>query len=183
MWVDRAQDRSGASNKVSRYQSYLEARTHLFEGLDPIGYAATAWQVATGPVMAPAYAQWRPDVHAVAVRHDEESRMVAVLDVRLPHRGLLPNPLYSSLHRLADWERTLAWDAPGERYRYHEPCVGSSLLITAQLVVRLDESGLPDPGETDGVDYRTAMAAVDHLVAEINRVAGPLVDELRGVTR
>lgn len=187
VWVDRAHDRSGASNGVSRYQSYLESREHLFQGLNSTEYASIAWQVATGPVMSPGYVEWRPDVHTVTVEHDEESRLVAALELRLRHRTLLPNPLYSTVMQLADWERERVWGSMGEGYGYHEPsasrAAAGALLITARLVVRLHEVGLPDPGETDGVDYRVAMAAIDHLVTQINRVAGPLVDELRGITQ
>lgn len=184
VWVDRAHDRSAASNGVSRYQAYLEAREHLFKDSDPIGYAATTWMVATSPVMTPGYVEWRPDLHTVTVQHDDEGRMVAVLKVRVPHRPLLHRGLHSDLDRLADWDRERPFTGPGDHYSYHAPRADKdALLITARLVVHLDERGLPDPGDADGLDVGLAMDTVDHLVDEINHNAKPLVDELRSVTR
>ena len=184
VWVDRAHDRSAASNGVSRYQAYLEAREEMFKDAEPIGYAAAAWTVATSPVMTPGYVEWRPDLHTVTVQHDDDGRLVAVLKARLPHRPLLRHGLLSDLGKLADWQRERAWSAVGEGYAYFEPRADrDALLITARLVVHLDEQGLPDPADADGLDAGLAMDAVDHLVDEINHCAKPLVDELRGVAR
>ena len=60
-WIDHEHDRDAASDGASRYGFYLRDRRDWFEDCLDCGepqtarFAATAWRIATGPVMSPGY--------------------------------------------------------------------------------------------------------------------------------
>jgi len=63
-WIDHDHDRNNASDGVSRYGAYLRDHAHLFDPWqeapgevtrDPVEFAIAAFQVATGPIMAPGF--------------------------------------------------------------------------------------------------------------------------------
>jgi hypothetical protein len=182
-WIDYEHDRTSASDGISRYGAYLRQRADWFQDSDTASFAATAWQVATGPVMSPGLVRRRADLHAITVGLDEDGEGILSATVRVPVAFRSWRGLSGRIdHRVQHWQTERSWDPEGPVY--HEPRPSRerrALLITAAVRVPVDVGRLPpvDPGDEGPVSRITATPAVAELVAQINTHAGPLVDALR----
>jgi hypothetical protein len=188
--VDDRYDREYASNGVSRFGAYLKQNASLFRDgwsdepapiKDPAEFAVHAWQVATGPIMAPGYVRFRPDLHGVKLhRDDDDGSLYVDVHVPLPHayigRGTSRFP-----YSWQDWE--LERDYDGEGYRgMQEPRENKRLSVLASAVVRVpgrEWTGLITPTAYEGRtlldEAREALFVVTQC---INDDAAPIVAQL-----
>jgi hypothetical protein len=184
-------DRERASDGVSRYGAYLSQRADQFgswgEPLDVVSYTVLAWEIASGPVMAPGYVEARADLGAVTCRRSEEQHGVLVADVEVPIgwpaglRQKLPGGFQS-------WDRERSWSGAGDPDRWYYPRRDDkpALLITAHVWVPIPVSDLPAPqhhsapGEVVVDDAKRAVRAV---CRHVNAVAGPVVAAVRETGR
>jgi hypothetical protein len=183
-WIDHGHDRASASDGISRYGAYLRQRGDWFQDAEtPGSFAATAWQVATGPVMSPGLVRMRADLHGITLNFDEGGEGILRATVRVP---LTYHRLRGASERLrypiGDWHTERTWDPDGTRYE--EPRASrehAAVLVTAAVLIPINTGRLPvvNPGDCDPVSRITATLAVAELVAQINTHAGPLVDALR----
>ncbi|WP_431976043.1 hypothetical protein [Micromonospora haikouensis] len=186
-WLDWEYDRDNADTGTqSRYGNYLHSRTESFREIwddDPSAeFAATAWRIATGPIMSPPLVRRHPRVMGVSVqRSDWNGEMIA--DVRLvSHR---PQPLGNA--KTADGAyyrdyRLNAWDAY-EGIGTDDLTRGSYLLTEVRLLWQLPVGKLPTITEvpTDGdALFRQAVACLDALVWALNREVEPVIEQLEG---
>lgn len=184
VWVDHEHDRVSASDGVSRYGAYLRQRAAWFRDIDtPKEFAATAWRVATGPVMSPGLVRMRPDLGGVTLDFDEggEGILRATVRVPLPHhrvRGASERLRYP----VGDWHAERTWDSDG--VRYEEPRASrehAAVLVTAAVLIPINTARLPhvDTDDCDPVNRTAATSAVLEVATQINERGGPLVDALR----
>jgi len=191
-WIDYAYDASHASDGVSRYGAYVRNATVLFaECWDgtwddaatcAARFAAAAWQVATGPVMAPPYICMHPRVLSARA---EVSTWDGSLSGNVELATGWPAPLAASPDwRGGQWWQT--WPAAefGGTGAYREPgeeelTRGPWLLASARLLFPLPARGLPDApgGPADALEGK-ARTAAEALVAAMNAVVAPALDAL-----
>lgn len=184
VWIDHEHDRASASDGVSRYGAYLRQRADWFrEVYSPATFAATAWRVATGPVMSPGLVRMRPDLNGVTLDFDEggEGILRATVRVPLPYycvRGASDRLRYP----VADWHTERTWDPDGTRYDAPRASQDyAAVLITAAVLIPIDTAHLPhaDADDYGPVDRIAATRAVLELATQINERGAPLVDALR----
>ncbi|MEO3869556.1 hypothetical protein ABGB18_12055 [Nonomuraea sp. B12E4] len=191
VWIDAGYDREMASDRVSRYGHYVRDHVeHFREAWDweqpsPARFAATAWQVATGPIMAPGYVRRHPRLLSAQVEvNDWDGSLIGLAAVVTPW----PQPLASSREwRAGEWWRD--WptepDFGTDTVRYLDP--GGQeisrgqhfLMASAALAFPLPTQPLPvlppQPGGPLADLVTLARAYVEVLVAEMNRVLSPVI--------
>ncbi|MFI1518341.1 hypothetical protein [Kitasatospora cineracea] len=187
-YTDDVADRRDASDGFSRFGAYLGYNAGLLhEDGAPLSareFAFAAWQIATGPVMAPGYVRVRPDLHSLTlVSHGEDMDQVAVrIDVPLRHHQLAARPD----HRLSDWQRDV-WATDGDFTALTEPrpTGRNELLVTASLLLPVPGHLLVTPTAAEPGREMTAQAknAVTALAAWTNNHAHLVNDLLAGAWR
>jgi hypothetical protein len=194
--IDREHDRLAASDGVSRYGHYVRDRipcgfaecwdgtfgTRLAER-----FAALAWRTATGPVMAPPYADWRSPVLSARCGLDpdgDSGGLIATVEIASPWpaalgRGRIGGRSWQSWPR--DYSFGRGEDYVRDPYPDEVARGGYYALASLQLVFPIAAGLLPDaprarhrPGEVE----ETARQAVAVVVAEPNRAAGPVISVL-----
>jgi len=184
-WVDRDYDRKHASDGVSSYGAYLRDAT--FQPWTDDGqageWAVFAWERATGPVMSPGYVRYHPRVLAARLERNgwdgslaagvtlvstwpEEIKRVTVRAVKLGDREVY-------------WQ-----DWPAEYHGgdtcYYEPSEADVaarpyLLATLSLQFTVPSAALPAPPATPTALLGAGQHAVAVVVAELNRIVGPIL--------
>jgi hypothetical protein len=177
-WIDRDYHRAAASDRVSRYGAYLADKARLFDpwdeapdGItrDPVEFAIAAFNVATGPIMAPGYVRWHGRVRDYGATWSEhDGRLVLSVTLAMPSPVLLP-------WDWRGWERDFHgdWLEPDDR----RPTGLARLEL--RWPVRTDR--LPTPGQPQqpGVpNLADATRAVQAVVATINATVEPVLAEL-----
>jgi hypothetical protein len=190
-WIDYGYDADNASDGISRYGAYVRQRAatafaDCYETWDDrrvrmARFAETAWQTATGPVMAPGY-----------VRHDHPRVLSGRVlfngwDATLTGAVNLATPWPAPLARSREgwqWRNWLVESVPGGPDFYREPgdeelTRGSWLLASARLLFPLRLDGLPEApdGPGDGLEGK-ARTAVGVLVAAMNAAVVPVIEAL-----
>lgn len=189
--IDEDYDQAHASDGVSRYGAYVRNSVSEFaecwDGTwdDPqslrVDFAATAWRVATGPVMAPGYVRFHPRIlDARLERNNWDGSLTAT--VTLAARW--PQPLASS----HEWQLGTRWqDWPvlrnlgSDDVTYNEPTEqeltrSAYLMASARLAFPVPDAELPAPpsGPADDLEA-TALTAVTRVVDALNRIVTPVV--------
>jgi hypothetical protein len=179
---------------VSRYSAYVRNSVTEFSECwdgtwdDPqclrVDFAATAWRVATGPVMAPGYVRFHSRVlDARLDRNNWDGSLTATVTLAAPW----PQPLASS----NDWQGGMRWkDWPvlrnlgADDATYNDPTDeeltrSAYLMADARLAFPVPDSGLPTPPSdpADGLEA-TARTAVSQMVDALNRIVTPMVQAL-----
>src|SRR5262249_51964370 len=189
-WVDRDYDRSHASDGISRYGAYL--RDAAFEPWtdhdQAVEWAVFAWERATGPVMSPGYVRYHPRVLSAQLARSGWGGSPAV-GVTLG--SSLPEPFTTAPTRsvkLGDQDTPLQ-DWPTE-YRggstcYYEPSEADVaarpyLLTTLSLQFTAPSAALPKPPATSAALLTAGQQAVAVVVAELNRIVGPVLAAVLG---
>jgi len=191
-WIDADYDREMASSGGSRYGIYVHDRAETFrEAWDweetlPARFAATAWRVATGPIMAPGYVRRHPRLLSGQVEVND-------WDGTLVGNASLVTPWPQALAASRDWRTEGTWwrDWPTEpnwgtdTVRYLDPggeqiSGGQHFLMTsAALVFPLPTGSLPALPPEPAADLTAlARAYIEVLVAQMNRVVSPVIDAL-----
>jgi hypothetical protein len=187
-WLDWDHDRNGANiGTESRYGNYLSSRTSWFAEIDyeepASAFAATAWRIATGPVMSPPLVHRHERILGVTLQRSRwDGGMLAA--VRLATRR--PEALADARTPLNRWYRGWGdnggflrgdFDGPSEE----DLTKGAYLLAETQVLWQLPADALPAISEvpTDPAEiFRLAVACVEALVAGLNREVGPLLERL-----
>jgi hypothetical protein len=184
-WVDQDYDRGLASDGISRYGAYL--RDAAFEPWtdhdQTVEWAAFAWRRATGPVMSPGYVRYHPRVRGAQLEHSScDGSLAAAVTLISSRPEELKTPLARGL-KLGD--REAYWqDWPiqclGDTVSYYEPSEADVaarpyLLATVGLQFTVRSAGLPEPPATSAALLSAGQQAVVVVVAELNRVIGPVL--------
>ena len=184
-WVDRDYDREYASDGTSRYSAYLRDAT--FEPWtdkdQAVEWAVFAWQRATSPVMSPGYVRYHPRVLSAHLeRSGWDGSLVTGVDLVSPWPDQLTKTLVRAV-RLG--EKDAYWqdwptECRGDAISYYEPSEADVaarpyLLATLSLQFTVPSAGLSEPPATS-VDLLSAgQQAVAVVVAELNRIVGPVL--------
>jgi hypothetical protein len=184
-WVDQDYDRAHASGGISRYGAYL--RDAAFEPWTDhdqvVEWAAFAWRRATGPVMSPGYVRCHLRVLAARL---ERSSWDGSLAVAVTLISSWPEELKTPLARgLRLGGRDAFWqDWPieclGGAVSYYEPSEADVaarpyLLATVSLQFTVPPAALPEPPAASAALLSAGQQAVAVVVAELNRVVGPVL--------
>jgi hypothetical protein len=186
-WVDRDDDRESASDGISRYGAYL--RDAAFEPWtdhdQAVEWAVFAWRRATGPVMSPGYVRCHPRVLAAArlERSGWDGSLVAGVDLVSSWPEQVEAALATGLRlggRDAYWRDWPTGYRGGETISYYEPSEADVaawpyLLATLSLRFTVPSAALPKPPATSAALLRAGQQAVEVVVAELNRIVGPVL--------
>lgn len=184
-WVDRDYDRDYASDGISRYGAYLRDATFepWTDDDQAVEWAAFAWRRATGPVMSPGYVRHHPRIlSALLERSSWDGGLAAAVSLVSPWPEEFKTPLARGV-RLGgkqaywqDWptERlggTTCFFEPGEADVAARPY----LLATVSLHFTVSPAGLPEPLATPAALLTTGQQTVAAVMAELNRIVGPVL--------
>lgn len=189
--VDKGYDRERASDGFSRFGEYLRLNANLFRDAwedepapvkDPAEFAVHAWRVATSPVMAPGYVQWRPDLHGVTLHRDEYDHALYA-EVRVPLRH---GHLYVGEKRFPyawqDWSpesggySSIGYEGLEEPHETKQPAVLASAVVR---VPGREWTDLVTPSAYEGRRLTNeAMETISLVVQHVNADAGPIVARL-----
>jgi hypothetical protein len=191
-WIDADYDTEHASNGNSRYGAYilqnLDGFTECWDGTWdtalPVHFAAQAWRVATGPIMAPGYVHHHARVLSARLEHNyADASLAANVELITPW----PQALRQSIEWMQqtdrgwwhDWPTTLSdtYIDPGEEDVSKRPY----LLASAVLRFTVPGGQLPDSpsaGHTDDELVGRAMQSVAAVVVALNRIVGPVIRTL-----
>lgn len=184
-WLDWEYDRANADARSrSRYGNYLNQRASSFADIwtdDPsVEFAALAWRIATGPIMAPPLVRSHPRIAGATVgRSNWNGEMTGDVQLVSPRPAALANarPADGSYYR--DYYRN-AWDEY-EGISEEDLVRNSYLLTEVRLLWQLPVGKLPAIKEVPtGSDARLRLAVecLDVLVSVLNREVGPVIERL-----
>ncbi|WP_242903707.1 hypothetical protein [Actinomadura terrae] len=194
-WVDEDYDREYASDGVSRFGAYVRDRlsSAFAECWEDFGdspgvrlaeFASASWRTASGPVMAPGYVRSHTRVLDAQVHR-------SAWDGSLIGSVSLVAPWPERLLRSYRWQGDLSWrDWPtelrGEGYEFVHPMEEDvtrrpflQASVALSLPVPMHRLPAVPCGPRDGVEW-AARAMVSALVAELNALVGPVLEELDG---
>lgn len=181
-WIDWDYDRENASNGRSRYAHYLDAARsfdEIYAGDPSVEFAAIAWRVANGPIMAPGLVRYHPRViTAEALRSDWNGRLVGSVRLVAPAPGQLAGVRTPD----GSWYRDLRLDSWAGRYEGvggQDLEYASFLTTEVQVLWQIPDSVLPRIAEVPPAGearYRHAVACVEAIVAAFNRQIGPIIE-------
>ncbi len=184
-WIDRGYDREYASDGKSRYGAYLHDATFepWTDDDQAVEWAVFAWRRATGPVMSPGYVRYHPRVLGARLeRSGWDGSLIAGVSLVSAWSEQLTIALARAI-RLGDkdvyWQD---WPAEclGDTVSYHEPSEADLaarpyLLATLSLQFTVPLAALPAPPATPAAMLSAGQQAVAVVVAELNRVVGPIL--------
>jgi len=184
-WIDRDYDREYASDGISRYGTYLlDAAFEPWTDHDQaVEWAVFAWRRATGPVMSPGYVHYHPRVLSAQLERSgwDGSLAAGVTLVSSWPEQFTTAPAKSV--RLGD--KDAYWQAWPTEYRggstcYYEPSEADVaarpyLLTTVSLQFTVPSAALPPPPATSAALLTAGQQAVAVVVAELNRISGPVL--------
>jgi hypothetical protein len=185
-WVDRDYDREYASDGISRYGAYL--RDAAFEPWtdhdQAVEWAVFAWRRATGPVMSPGYVRCHPGVLAARLeRSSWDGSLVAGVDLVSSWPEQVEAALATGLRlggRDAYWQDWPTGYRGGETISYYQPSEADVaarpyLLATLSLRFTVPSAALAPPPANPVALLSAGQQAVAVVVAELNRVVGPVL--------
>jgi hypothetical protein len=156
-----------------------------------VEWAAFAWRRATGPVMSPGYVRYHPRVLAARLdRSGWDGSLVAGVDLV----SSWPEQLNTALARTPGlggrdgyWQDWPSEYRGGETVSYYQPSEADVAarpyaLATLSLQFTLPSAALPEPPATSAVQLSAGQNAVAVVVAELNRIIGPVLSAGLGHT-
>ncbi|GAA1526543.1 hypothetical protein GCM10009678_05030 [Actinomadura kijaniata] len=167
-------DREMASDRVSRYGSYLRLNKAKFADdwtddkaitTSAAEFTAAAWEVATGPIMSSPYLEWLPDrIRDIDTYFSEDDGSLIVrIEVAVPRP-----PELLALRGWREWDRSARYGysgyfTPEDRMLKHGP----AMLTSTLLLIRVPDQALTrpqaDPDSPELPDTTTAKTAVWRL--------------------
>ena len=191
-WADSDYDRAHASDGISRYDAYLRDATFepWTDNDQAVEWAAFAWRRATGRVMSPGYVRYHPRVLAAWLeRSGRDGSLAAGVTLVSAWPEQLTTALARSV-RLGDrdayWQD---WPAEclGNAVSYYEPSEADVaarpyLLTTVSLQFTVASAALPEPPATSAALLSAGQQTVAVVVAELNRIVGPVLSAGLGHT-
>ena len=192
-WVDRDYDHEHASDGISRYGAYL--RDAAFEPWtdhdQAVEWAVFAWRRATGPVMSPGYVRYHPRVLAARLeRSSWDGSLAAGVDLVSSWPKQVEAAMATGLRlggRDAYWQDWPTGYRGGETISYYEPSEADVaarpyLLATLSLRFTVPSAALPQPPATPAALLSAGQQAVAVVIAELNRIVGPVLGARPGNT-
>jgi hypothetical protein len=184
-WVDRGYDRDYASDGISRYGAYLRDATFepWTDNDQAVEWAVFAWRRATGPVMSPGYVRYHPRVLGAQL---ERSSWDGSLAAAITLVSSWPDQLRTALARSVrlgdkdnywqDWPT----ECRGGTTCYYEPSEADVaarpyLVTTVSLQFTVPSAALPEPPATPAARLSAGQQAATVMVAELNRIVGPVL--------
>jgi hypothetical protein len=190
-WVDCDYDRENASDGISRYGAYL--RDTAFEPWtdhdQAVEWAVFAWRRATGPVMSPGYVRHHSRVLAARLeRNGWDGSLVAAVSLVCSWSEPLKTALTRGVRlggRDAYWQDWPIEYRGGETISYYEPSEADVAarpyaLATIGLQLTVPSAALPEPPSNSTALLSAGQQAVAVLVAELNRIVGPVLSASLG---
>jgi hypothetical protein len=198
--VSDAYDRDQSSDGESRYAAYVRKNISLFADLgkwfdDPktIGheYAAAAWKVANGPIMAPGLVGFHPRIADVSIsRSDWDGELNADLTFYTDWPAELQGLRHVDGSYLGDW-RWSDWMQRFEGPSGEDIAKRPYLLTTARLILSLPAGTVPTIGDDQFPDLKNdpttiawfvqqARLSLAQLVEGLNQVVQPIINRLEG---
>jgi hypothetical protein len=183
-WIDRAYDCEYASDGISRYGAYL--RDAAFEAWtdhdQAVEWAVFAWRRATGSVMSPGYVRYHQRVPSAQLESSSRDGSLAADMTLVSCWPELTTALARSV-RLGDKDSYWQDWPPGYRggiTSYYEPSEADVaarpyLLTTLSLQFTVPSAALPPPPATSAALLTAGQQAVAVVVAELNRITGPVL--------
>jgi hypothetical protein len=192
-WVDRGYDREHASDGISRFGAYLrDAAFGPWTDDDQAAeWAVFAWGRATGPVMSPGYVRYHPRVLAARLeRSGWDGSLVANVSLVSGWPAQLTAALARDVRlgaRDALWQDWPAEHLGGDAIRYYEPgeadvAARPYLLAALSLRFTVPSAALPRPPTSSAGLLGAGRQAVAAMVAELNRIVGPVLGASLGLT-
>ena len=185
-WVDRDYDCAHASDGISRYGAYLRDATFepWTDNDHAVEWAAFAWRRATSPVMSPGYVRYHPAVLGARLeRSGWEGSLAAGVTVVSAWPEEIKTTAARSV-RLGDrdsyWQDWPTEYRGGDTVSYYEPgeadvAARPYLLATLSLHFTVASAELPEPPATSADLLSAGQQAVTVVVAELNRIVGPVL--------
>ncbi|HEV8274918.1 MAG TPA: hypothetical protein VGQ26_04375 [Streptosporangiaceae bacterium] len=184
-WVDQKYDRAHASDGISRYCSYLRDATFepWTDSDHAVEWAAFAWRRASGPVRSPGYVRYHPRVLGAHLeRSGWDGSLAAGVTLVSPWPAQITAALSRSVRlgeRDAYWQDWPTAYRGGDAVSYYEPSEADVaarpyLLATVSLQFTVPSAALPEPPATSAALLDAGQQAVEVVVAELNRVVGPV---------
>lgn len=207
-WLDVTYDRENANTGTrSRYANYLRLNLPAFKEIysdDPtVEFAATAWRIANGPIMAPGLVRSHARISSTSVQRSSwDGQLVAEVTLIVP----TPAVLTQSRPTTSGWYRDYEYDSWTERYELpseQDLARGNHYLLTeSHLQWQLPEGHLPaiDPHLIEQVAealagepnpetaalrsqavtavYQQAIKAVPTIAALLNREITPIINQI-----
>lgn len=181
--LDDAYDADRASDGTSRYGVYIRQRLDMFDDLDdpgrftvdPVQFAAVAWDIATGPIMAPPYVR------------TGNPRILSATCCRNNWDGSLLADITLAVHRPTELRRILGfadWDLDSFRDAYLEPSEQAlanrpAMLTTTRLLLPIPTGRLHAPKDTPAtVSTPDAKDSVRAVAAVLNEQLTPILHAL-----
>jgi hypothetical protein len=192
-WIDRDYDREYASDGISRYGAYLRDATFepWTDNDQAVEWAAFAWRRATGPVMSPGYVRYHPRVLGARLeRSGWDGSLVAGVSLISAWPEQMTRALVRAV-RLGDqeayWQDWPTEYLGGDTTCYYEPseadvAARSYLLTTVSLQFTVPSAAPPQPPATSAALMSAGQQAVAVVVAELNRIVGPVLATALGHT-
>jgi hypothetical protein len=185
-WVDRDYDRVHASDGISRYGAYLRDATFepWTDNDQAVEWAVFAWWRATVPVMSPGYVRYHPRVLGSRLeRSGWDGSLVAGVHLVSSWPGHLKAPLARGLRlggKNVYWQGWPAEYLGGDTISYYEPgeadvAARPYLLATISLQFTVPSVALPEPPAGSTVLLSAGQQAVAVVMAELNRIVGPVL--------
>lgn len=183
-WIDAEADRVSASDGVSRYSAYVRHNLSTFDldvyddpAVRAADFAATAWRIATSPVMSPGYVRYADRVLTAGLaRSYWDGSLLAAIDLAVATPpGLARTAPGGGYWRGWSGEFTGPTDEEVTRQPY--------ALTTTRLMFTVPAGGLPvaPPREPSVVEVEgAAHRAVAVLVRELNAALAPVLVALGG---
>ncbi|MGK5682110.1 hypothetical protein [Actinoplanes sp. URMC 104] len=181
-WIDHHYDRDHAGLGRSRFAEHVWVHAKEFDDcwgdISPVGFACTAWRLATAPHLDPGFVRLhRRVLRAECSRNTWDGSLTAA--------ATLVAPWPDALTRDRSWTRDRGWRgwpetfgqflAPSQQELSRIPHARSTLLVDAPLPL----ADLPEVPEDPGPKLpELAERAVTVLVRELNDLLAPMVARL-----
>jgi hypothetical protein len=184
-WIDRDYDREYASDGISRYGAYQRDATFepWTDNDQAVEWAVFAWRRATGPVMSPGYVRYYPRVLSAQLErsgcYGSLAAGVTLVSSLLEQFNTAPAWSVKLGDKAAYWQD---WptECRGGTTCYYEPreadvATRPYLLTTLSLQFTVPSAPLPQPPATPAARLSAGQRAVATVVAELNRIVGPVL--------
>lgn len=190
-WIDYEYDADHANRaNGSRYFDYITDKAGAFEDcwdweeVPKARFAATAWRIATGPIMAPGYVRIHPRILGVDLeRSDWDGSLLACVDLITPP----PHALQSSSEwGGGKWWRSWPSESLSSREAYYYPSgedLAKDPYILPSVSLRFlipDDRVLAPPADHPSLPelQHAAQHCVKALVDELNASITPVIEKL-----
>ncbi len=178
-WIDHGYDRERATAGTSRYAEHvagnLDAFADTYGDISPVGFACTAWRLATD--LEPGYVRMhRRVLDATCVRNEYDGGLGARVTLVAPWPAqLTANRAWTHDQGWRSWPVVMGqYVQPPARDVSRAPHARATLLVEAPLPLDSLPAAPDDPAEV--VD--NAVRAVNVLVRELNTLLAPMVRQL-----